>query len=698
MDGMQTITQQIAGSMGLKEGQVAAVLELLEGGATIPFIARYRKEVTGRLDEDQIRKIEQVHAYALGLQERRESVKKLIDEKGLLTPELAASLDQAQTLAQVEELYRPYKEKRKTKATQAIADGYGPLAQQILAQTEPFPADKDPAALQAAGWIIAEKFSDDPKIRETVKDFLEKTGTMESKKKKDAVDEKGVYEMYYDFSDPVRKIPGYRVLAMERGEKEKVLSVQVEFDYPALEARLAREIIRRKDAADWLSAVIHDALVRLIVPSVRRQIRSELREKACENAIAGFSVNLENMLMTRPLKGKSVLAWDPGYMHGCKLAVLDAAGCLLDTGVVYPFKGKGGEAQAEKQTRELLDACRPDVVVIGNGTASRESEALIARIIRDYPDISYVIGSEAGASVYSASPLAKEEFPDLPVEIRSAISIGRRVQDPLSELVKIDPKSLGIGEYQHDVPQKQLKEALDFVTDKAVNRVGTDVNTASASLLLHVSGLTKTQISKILKNRPIRTRTQLETVLPPKVYEQSVGFLRIPDGIEPLDATGIHPESYGFARQFLEDHGLKAQDMRTQAFRDALKKINPVQEARRLGVGTDTMIDIIRELRNPGLDPRDRLDAPVLKKDVLSIDDLKPGMELQGTVRNVTSFGAFVDIGLHDDGLVHISRMADHFVKDPRDVAATGQIVKVWVHDIDRKRGRVGLSLVKPAD
>ncbi len=688
------MTQQIAGSMGLKEGQVAAVLELLEGGATIPFIARYRKEVTGRLDEDQLRRIQQVHAYTLGLQARKESVRELIGEKGLMTPELDTALKEAKTLAEVEELYRPFKEKRK--ATQAIADGHGPLADRILAQDRPFPADEDPSALQAAGWIVAEKFSDDPKIRETVKNFLEKTGVMESKKKKDAVDEKGVYEMYYDFADPVRKIPGHRVLAMERGEKEKILSIALEFDYPALEQRLARQIIRRPDAASWLSAVMHDALVRLIVPSVRRQIRSELREKACNAAIAGFSVNLENMLMTRPLKGKSVLAWDPGYVHGCKLAMLDPSGNLLATDVVYPFRGKGQEAQAIRRTRELLTEYRPDVVVIGNGTASRESEALVADIIREFPEISYVIGSEAGASVYSASQLAKEEFPDLAVETRSAVSIGRRVQDPLSELVKIDPKSLGIGEYQHDVPQKQLKEALDFVTDKAVNRVGTDVNTASPSLLMHVSGLTKTQIARILRARPIRTRTQLESVLTPKAYEQAVGFLRIPDGVEPLDATGIHPESYGFARQFLQDHGLDAADMRSEAFRDSLKRINPVQEARRLGVGTDTMIDIIRELRNPGLDPRDSLDAPVLKKDVLSIEDLVPGMELQGTVRNVTSFGAFVDIGLHDDGLVHISRMADHFVKDPREVAATGQIVKVWVHDIDRKRGRVGLSLTAP--
>ncbi len=675
---------------------MAAVLELLEGGATIPFIARYRKEVTGRLDEDQLRRIQQVHAYTLGLQARKESVRELIGEKGLMTPELDTALKEAKTLAEVEELYRPFKEKRNTTATQAIADGHGPLADRILAQDRPFPADEDPSALQAAGWIVAEKFSDDPKIRETVKNFLEKTGVMESKKKKDAVDEKGVYEMYYDFADPVRKIPGHRVLAMERGEKEKILSIALEFDYPALEQRLARQIIRRPDAASWLSAVMHDALVRLIVPSVRRQIRSELREKACNAAIAGFSVNLENMLMTRPLKGKSVLAWDPGYVHGCKLAMLDPSGNLLATDVVYPFRGKGQEAQAIRRTRELLTEYRPDVVVIGNGTASRESEALVADIIREFPEISYVIGSEAGASVYSASQLAKEEFPDLAVETRSAVSIGRRVQDPLSELVKIDPKSLGIGEYQHDVPQKQLKEALDFVTDKAVNRVGTDVNTASPSLLMHVSGLTKTQIARILRARPIRTRTQLESVLTPKAYEQAVGFLRIPDGVEPLDATGIHPESYGFARQFLQDHGLDAADMRSQAFRDSLKRINPVQEARRLGVGTDTMIDIIRELRNPGLDPRDSLDAPVLKKDVLSIEDLVPGMELQGTVRNVTSFGAFVDIGLHDDGLVHISRMADHFVKDPREVAATGQIVKVWVHDIDRKRGRVGLSLTAP--
>lgn len=688
------MTEQIARSMGLKEQQVASVLQLLQEGATIPFIARYRKEMTGRLDEDQIRQIEQVHAYQKNLNERRETVTELIREKGLLSDEVKLALEKAETLAALEDVYRPFKEKRKTKATEAIAGGYGPLAEEILAQKTPVQAEEE--ALTGAGYIIAEKLSDDPQIRKLARDVIQRSGTIESRKKKDAVDEKGVYEMYYDFSDPVRKVPGYRVLAMERGEKEKVLTVSVSADTEILEARVARRVIRNRTNEDLLKSFIHDALTRLILPSVRREIRSELREKAYENAIQGFSVNLENILMTRPLKGKSVLAWDPGYAHGCKLALLDENGGLITTEVVYPFKGHGGESSAERRTRQLLDQYHPDLIVIGNGTASRESEALIAKIIRDYPKISYVIGSEAGASVYSASPLAREEFPDLAVETRSAVSIGRRVQDPLSELVKIDPQSLGIGEYQHDVPQKQLKEALDFVTDKAVNRVGVNVNTGSPSLLQHVAGLTKTQIARIIKNRPIESRKQLEKILPAKAYEQSVGFLRIPNGPEPLDATGIHPESYGLVRQFLTDHQLDLKDLRTQAFRDRLRAINPVQEARKLGVGTDTMIDIIRELRNPGLDPRDSLDAPILKKDVLSIEDLTTGMELQGTVRNVTSFGAFVDIGLHEDGLVHISRMADHFVKDPKEVVRSGQIVKVWVADIDLKRGRVGLSLVPP--
>ncbi len=680
--------------MGLKEEQVDTVLKLLDEGATIPFIARYRKEMTGRLDEDQIREIGQVHAYQLNLTERREAVSRLIEEKGMLDDNVKAALEAADTLAAVEDVYRPFKEKRKTKATEAIAKGYGPLAEQIRAQKEPVQAD--PEALEQAGFIIAEELSDDAGIRKLVRESLEKNGFIASKKKRDAVDEKGTYEMYYEFSDPIRKVPGYRVLAMERGEKEKVLTVSVSMDAEDLEQQVRKLVIHGDVNRQLLENIVHDALTRLILPSVRREIRSSLREKACETAIHGFSVNLENILMTRPLRGKSVLAWDPGYGHGCKLAMLDENGGLMTTEVVYPFRGKGDEARAEARTRQLLDQYHPDLVVIGNGTASRESEALIARIIRDYPKISYVIGSEAGASVYSASPLAKEEFPDLAVETRSAVSIGRRVQDPLSELVKIDPQSLGIGEYQHDVPQKQLKEALDFVTDKAVNRVGVNVNTGSPSLMKHVSGLTKPQIAKIIKARPVSSRRELADILPAKAYEQSVGFLRIPDGSEPLDATGIHPESYDFARRFVADNGLDLKDLRSQAFKEALKKINPVREARRLGVGTDTMIDIIRELRNPGLDPRDSLDAPILKKDVLSIEDLHQNMELQGTVRNVTSFGAFVDIGLHDDGLVHISRMADHFVRDPKDVVHTGQIVKVWVSDIDLKRGRVGLSLVAP--
>lgn len=690
------INEYIARELGLKVSQVDAVKALLDEGGTIPFIARYRKEQTGRLDEDAIRAIQQAYAYQTNLNERKESILGLLKEKGLLTEELQKKIAAAGKLAQLEDIYRPFKEKKETKATKAIAAGLQPLADEILAQHHEVSASS--SDLEGAGYILAEQFSDDSDLRQALKKEMQSHWMLTCKKKEGAADEKGIYEMYYDFSDPLNKIPGYRVLAVNRGEKEKVLTVSVKGDNDVLETIMKKRILKPGGSShDLLTKAIHDALIRLIGPSLKREIRSELKEMAETEAIAGFGDNLEHLLMTRPLKGKSILAWDPGFANGCKLAVLDSQGNLLDTEVVFPFKGKGGEAAARKRTVQLLEQWHPDLVVIGNGTASRESERFIADILKDFPKTQFVIGSEIGASVYSASDLAKEEFPDLPVEKRSAISIGRRVQDPLSELVKIDPQALGVGQYQHDVSQKQLREMLDFVTDKAVNRVGVNVNTASVSLLKHIAGLTRPQIARLIARRqksPFANRQELASILPEKAYEQSIGFLRVNDGTNPLDATGIHPESYGLAQRLLTEYGLKAEEMRTDHFVKTLKRINPSSEAKKLGTDVYTMAQILKELIHPGLDPRDAMDAPILKKDVLEITDLKPGMELEGTVRNVTSFGAFVDIGLHEDGLVHISRMADHFVKDPREIVHTGQIVKVFVVDTDVRRNRIGLSMV----
>lgn len=689
------INEYIARELGLKTSQVDAVKALLDEGGTIPFIARYRKEQTGRLDEDAIRAIEQAYAYQTNLAERKESILELLKERDLLTDTLKAQIMAAGKLAELEDIYRPYKEKKETKASKALAAGLGPLAEEILSQNTEVSADA--ASLKGAGYILAEQFSDDSSLRNALKKEMKARWMLTSKKKEGAADEKGIYEMYYDFSDPVARIPGYRVLALNRGEKEKILTVSVKGDNEDLEAIMKKRILKRGGAnRELIEMAIHDALIRLISPSLKREIRAELKEAAETEAIAGFGDNLEHLLMARPLKNKSILAWDPGFANGCKLAVLDAQGQLLDTDVVFPFKGRGGEAAARTRTEELLNKWHPDLVVIGNGTASRESERFIADILKGFPEMSFVIGSEIGASVYSASDLAKTEFPDLPVEKRSAISIGRRVQDPLSELVKIDPQALGVGQYQHDVSQKQLRQMLDFVTDKAVNRVGVNVNTASVSLLKHIAGLTKPQIIKIIGSRPITDRRQLEALLPAKAYEQSVGFLRVNDGANPLDATGIHPESYELAQRLLSSHGLDLKDMRSPAFVSALKRINPSSEAKKLGTDVYTMAQILKELIHPGLDPRDQMDAPVLKKDVLEITDLKPGMELQGTVRNVTSFGAFVDIGLHEDGLVHISRMAREYVSDPRKVVHTGQIVTVYVVDTDVRRSRIGLSMVAP--
>lgn len=706
-----TIIENIAQSLSLKTSQIQTVLDMFEEGATIPFIARYRKEQTGNLDEDQLRSIEQTWKYQNSLQDRKASILQILEEKKLLTHELKQAINESQTLANLEEVYRPYKEKRKTKATEAIAKGFGPLADQIWEQKYDPAQLADATSLEQAGYILAEKISDRADLRKMVREYIEKNESITSTKKKDAEDPQGIYQNYYEFSNTLTRLPSHRVLALDRAEKEKILTVSITSDVDTLQALLQKKLLKpASPSRAYLEAVIRDALVRLMLPSIKREIHSELREKAHEHAIKGFAANLSHLLMARPLKGQVLLSWDPGYVNGCKLAMLSANGAVLDTTVVFPFRFMGKNDEVNKESRDYLEAVKvtkqwirqyhPTIVVIGNGTASRESEDLIANLLEDYPDISYLIGSEAGASVYSASELAKEEFPDLPVEKRSAISIGRRVQDPLSELVKIDPQSLGIGEYQHDVPQKQLRETLDFATDKAVNQVGVNINTASPSLLRHVSGLKKPQINKIVKARdthPFTNRLQLEKLLSAQTFQQSIGFLRILNGENPLDNTGIHPESYELTNRLLQEVHLSLSDLHTQSFKDALAKLDAKALAKTLESDPYTITDIIQELRSPGLDPRDKMDAPILKKGILKIEDLTEGMELQGTIRNVTSFGAFVDIGLHEDGLVHISRLCNHFVSDPNEVVHTGQIVTVYVVDTDVARKRISLTMIDPS-
>lgn len=700
----EKIIQMLGDQLHLKQKQIASVLNLFDEGATIPFIARYRKEETGALDEDQLRTIEQTRNYLISLEERKESILGILEEKKLVNEQLKKDIEACTTLSALEDVYRPYKEKRKTKASAAIAAGFEPLADEIWKQKKDPASLADDEGLEQAGYILAERLSDRADIRNWVKNSLERKESITSQKKKDAEDETGIFETYYDFAEPIRTVPSHRILAMDRGEAQKVLTVTITCDQEQLEDQLTARLFKRGPAFNYLKEVLHDALSRLILPSVKREIRTSLREKAHEQAIAGFASNLEHLLMTRPVKSQVLLSWDPGYTHGCKLAVLDQQGNLLETKVVSPFRNSKKFSMDDRSVqialqdiRRLMDLYHPTLIVVGNGTASRESVDLISRLLEDYPEASYVVGSEAGASVYSASELAKEEFPDLPVEERSAISIGRRIQDPLSELVKIDPKSLGIGEYQHDVSQKQLKETLDFVTDKAVNRVGVNVNTASFSLLKHIAGLTKPQITKILKAREghrFTDRKQLEKLLSPKAYQQSIGFLRIPDGDNVLDRTGIHPESYELTRKLMSSQKLDLSALNTDAFKQALKNLNARKAAADLHTDVYTITDIIKELSSPGLDPRDSLEGPILKKGVLQLEDLTPGMELQGTIRNVTSFGAFVDIGLHEDGLVHISRMAKKFVKDPKEVVHTGQIVNVYVVEVDQRRKRISLSLV----
>ena len=701
------IIEQLASTLKISTKQIGEVLSLLSEGATIPFIARYRKERTGNLNEDQIRAIEEQYKYQENLLKRKEDVIRLIDEKGLLTEEIRNSVLACSKLTEIEDVYRPYKEKKKTKATEAIKAGLEPLAKKIMvfpikgsieALASGYNMDVD-KALEGASYIIAEWISDNANTRKYIRNYVYNNGLITSKLKPKAVDENKLYEMYYNFSERIKYAKHFHILAMNRGEEKKILSVGLEYDLDYIQANQENKWIKNKESyvVDIIKSCIKDSLKRLIMPSIEREIRSELTDNASKKAIETFQANLENLLLTRPVKNSRVLGFDPAFRTGCKLAVLDYSGALLEIAVIYPHEPHNDKAGSAKKMLELIDKYNIDLIAIGNGTASRESEKFVSEVIKG-SKVKYVIVSEAGASVYSASSLAKEEFPDLTVEKRSAVSIGRRIQDPLSELVKIDPKSIGIGEYQHDVNQKELNESLDFTVSKVVNEVGVNVNTASKSILKYISGLTKSVIEKIYKakeERAFTSREDLKNVkgISDKVYEQAVGFLRV-KGANPLDNTGIHPESYELTNRLLKELNLDIKDINNTTFKDVLSKANVKELSTKLESDTFTIEDIIKELSTPGLDPRDSLEAPILKSDILELKDLKVGMELQGTVRNVTSFGAFVDIGLHDDGLVHISKMAKTFVKDPKEVVNVGDIVTVYVCDVDKDKQKVALSLI----
>ena len=705
----EIVINELTEKLGITKKQIETVLSLLSEGCTIPFIARYRKEATGALDENQINEIEKEYTYYNNLLERKEAVIRLIDEKGLLTDELKENILKCEKLTEVEDLYRPFKEKKKTKASEAIKMGLEPLAKKIMS----FPTNGDidtlckpfnletSVAVENAGYIIAEWISDNAYYRKYIRSKIFNTGKIISKIKKNAVDEKKLYEIYYDFNDSIKYMKSYRTLAINRGEKEGILSVSLDYNNDEIVEYLNSKLIKNDKSfvVDIVKNSIKDALKRLILPSIEREIRSEMTEYADEKAINIFGVNLENLLMTRPLKGYRVLGFDPAFRTGCKLACLDEQGNVLHIDVIYPHEPKNDKAGAIKKIKELIEKYNLNLIAIGNGTASRESEELVASICKDLKDVYYLIVSEAGASVYSASKLAQKEFPDFEVQERSAVSIGRRVQDPLSELVKIDPKSIGIGEYQHDVNQKKLTENLDFTVSKIVNEVGVNINTASPSILKYISGLTTTIINKIMKYKEknvIKSREELKKIgLTDKVYEQSVGFLRINDGVNPLDNTGIHPESYDITEKLLEKLELNIKDINTDSFKETLKKANSNELAEILKTDNYTITDIIKELLTPGLDPRSEIDPPILKSNILTIEDLRVGMELKGTVRNVASFGAFIDIGLHDDGLLHISKMSQKFVSDPNEIVSVGDIITCFVDEISLEKHKVSLTLLK---
>lgn len=707
----EQIIKEIAQNLNIKETQVSKTLKLLEEGNTIPFIARYRKEVTGNLDEEQIRKISEVYEYGQTLLKRKEDVIRLIDEKGLLTDELKAKIMQATKLVEVEDLYRPYKEKKKTKATEAIKNGLEPLAKLIMSYPKEINFDKflnenvktKEDAIEGASYIIAEWTSENASYRKYIRRYMYNNGKLVTKLKKNAEDENKTYEMYYDFTEPIKYAKAYRIMAINRAEKEKVITVNLEVDDDHIINYLKEKIIKKESIYNYIiENAIKDSYKRLIKPSVEREIRSEITEKAEDEATKNFSLNLENLLMQPPMKGKMVLGFDPAYRTGCKLAVVDETGKMLDISVIYPHEPKNEKEKSKKILLDLIKKYKIDIIAIGNGTASRESEAFVADTIKEADHkVEYILVSEAGASVYSASKLAIEEYPDLHVEQRSAISIARRLQDPLSELVKIDPESIGVGMYQHDVAPKKLSDSLGFVVTKSVNNVGVNINTASSSLLKYVSGLTKTNINKLLKYRSehgkFQNREEIKKLLTPKTYTQSVGFLRIPEGTNILDATSIHPESYDITLNLLKLLNLDIKNIGTEEFNKKLD-IDIAEYAKKLNTDVYTLEDIVKSLQKPNRDPRDDMPKPLLKSDVLHLEDLKPGMKLQGTVRNVTPFGAFIDIGIKNDGLAHISKLTNRYIKHPSEVVSVGDIVDCYVDEIYPEKHKVSLSLINPED
>ena len=706
-----TIIEQLARELNRPAEHIENVVRLLDEGNTIPFIARYRKELHGSMDDTALRTLEERLAYLRNLTERKESVKASIAEQEKLTDELAAAIDAAQTLAEVEDLYRPYKPKRRTRATVAKEKGLEPLAALLFAQERDCPRPEEAAAdylsaekgvetvadaLQGANDIVAEWISDDAAIRRSLRELLEKRGTLRSLA---ATEEDSVYRLYYDFEQPLSRLQGHQILAINRGEKEKILSATVLLDRELALPLLRRAVVKPGSAAmEFVKAAAEDAYDRLIYPSLEREMRAALTDKASEGAIKMFALNLKPLLMQPPVKGHVTMGLDPGYAHGCKVAVIDATGKVLDTTVVYPIYGERQKNEAITKLAQLVKKHGVEHIAIGNGTASRETEQMTVELIhRVGGGLSYMIVSEAGASVYSASKLAAEEFPQFDVNLRSAVSIARRLQDPLAELVKIDPKAIGVGQYQHDMPQKELDASLNAVVEDCVNAVGVDLNTASPSLLTRVAGLNGTIAKNIVafreENGVFTTRRQLLKVakLGPKAFEQCAGFLRVPESKNVLDNTGVHPESYDAAKGLLELLGATPKDARDLPAR--LNAYGAEKAAEALGVGVPTLRDIAKELSKPGRDPRDELPAPILRTDVLDIKDLKPGMVLTGTVRNVIDFGVFVDIGVHQDGLVHISQVCNKFIKHPSEAVAVGDVVKVVVLDVDEKKHRISLSM-----
>ena len=714
----EMIIKSIASDLGISDKQVVAVLDLLSDGNTIPFIARYRKEATGALDEESIRKINEVYEYQVNLLKRKEDVIRLIDEKGLLTEELKNSILNCSKLVEVEDLYRPYKEKKKTKATEAIALGLEPLAKIIMSFptngslediTKKFVKDDLPTdkCIEGAKYIIAEWISDNASYRKWIRSYFYKNGIIcSSKKKGDDIDPNKTYEMYYSYQESVKWIKAHRILALNRGENEKVLSVSIDVDKDGIISYLEKKLIKNDKSfvVDVVKDAIYDSYKRLIAPSIEREIRSDLTEVGEEAAIDNFGKNLEALLLTPPMKERVVLAFDPGFVNGCKLAVVDKNGKYLDSTVIKPFLNNNSEERfrlSKEVVVQLIKRYNVSIIAIGNGTASRESEKFCADMIKEYNlDCKYVIVSEAGASIYSASPIAIEEFPDLAVEKRSAVSIGRRLQDPLAELVKIPPDGIGVGLYQHDVSQKKLSSSLDFVVEKCVNSVGVNINTASPSLLKYVSGITKKAIEKIIEYREkigkITSREEIKKkkLLSDKAYEQAIGFLRVVDGDNILDSTAIHPESYDIALKLLDDLGYSKDMIGKSELIKKLDTINLDEYREKLNTDIYTLEDVVASLKKPNLDPRDEMPQPLLKSDVLDIKDLSVGMKLQGTVRNVVDFGAFIDIGLHNDGLAHISKLTTKYIKHPSEVVSVGDIVDCYVDDISLEKGKVSLSLL----